>query len=774
MSAVWGAARAAIRRRRLQTFVITLVVFSSTISAVVALGLLEAVSAPFDRAFADQRGAHSVAVFDRAKTADGRLARTAEREEVEAAAGPFDQATVTIPELGREEAPGVMPGPVILVGRADPGGEVDRVRLSHGRWATGPGEVVLNPRGFVSDQSLGTRIDLVGGPTLTVVGFASSLSESAEGWVTPDQIRALKPTASVMLYRFHDAATDHDVREGMAAVTADLPARSLLGSTSYLTIKEEVGRNASVYLPFLTGFGVLGLVVAILIVANVVSGAIVAGFRTIGVLKALGFTPNQVVVVHLMMVVAPAALGCALGTAVGGLASGPLLEELFTSMESERLVVGVSPWVYIVTLLGMPAVVALAALAPAMRAHGLSVAQAISAGSAPRSGRGRRVQRRLAGTRLPRAVSLGLGMPFARPGRTLMTLAAVVLGVATVTLATGLSRTVTEYGEASARVGHVDTVVYLLPPGPGGPTGPRRGDAETEALLKSLPGAVEVTADAWIELHIAGSQQRVQGQFYRGDFDSNGETIVEGRQLKRAGEIVASPRFLQQRDLSVGDRLTLALNGRQTTVTIVGKTMDGDADRFQSDWSTLTLLAPNQRPNQYEIRLAAGTDVLAYNASVRKADPGLHVVPISVGGSETVLIIGVASFLTLLLTTVAALGVFNTVALNTRERRRDLGMLKSIGMTPRQVSVMVVTSMAALGTLGGLLGVPVGIALHRLVVPAMTDAAGISLPRYMTDDWSVALLGLLALAGVTIAVLGAVLPARSAARLTIAKVLHNE
>ncbi|MFK4265722.1 FtsX-like permease family protein [Streptomyces milbemycinicus] len=37
-----------------------------------------------------------------------------------------------------------------------------------------------------------------------------------------------------------------------------------------------------------------------------------------------------------------------------------------------------------------------------------------------------------------------------------------------------------------------------------------------------------------------------------------------------------------------------------------------------------------------------------------------------------------------MLTVVAALGVFNTVVLNTRDRRRDLGMLKSIGMTPRQ------------------------------------------------------------------------------------------
>ncbi|MGY3676728.1 FtsX-like permease family protein [Streptomyces sp. TE33382] len=43
-------------------------------------------------------------------------------------------------------------------------------------------------------------------------------------------------------------------------------------------------------------------------------------------------------------------------------------------------------------------------------------------------------------------------------------------------------------------------------------------------------------------------------------------------------------------------------------------------------------------------------------------------------------------------------------------------MLKSIGMTPRQVVMMTVTSVAGLGAVGGLLGIPLGIGAHRLVV----------------------------------------------------------
>ncbi|MFD3841573.1 ABC transporter permease [Streptomyces sp. NPDC058642] len=127
-----------------------------------------------------------------------------------------------------------------------------------------------------------------------------------------------------------------------------------------------------------------------------------------------------------------------------------------------------------------------------------------------------------------------------------------------------------------------------------------------------------------------------------------------------------------------------------------------------------------------------------------------------------------------MLAVVASLGVFNIVVLNTRDRRRGLGMLKSIGMTPRQVTVMTVTSMAVLGALGSLLGIPLGIVGHHLVVPRMADAVDVTLPSYMTDVWHAPALTGLALAGLGIAVLGAFVPARREARLTIAEVLHNE
>lgn len=771
MRAVWRATHAAVRRRRLQTLVIALVTLTSTTAMVVALGLLDAASAPFDKAFAQQRGPHVVAVFDPGKVSDAQLAHAARQPGVADAAGPHAQATVELPDGSMSFGLGTE---ITVVGRADPDGPVDRLDLWAGRWATRPGEVVLNRQSDWTPDDLGKRLPMPpGGPDLTVVGFAFDLSRTADAWVAPQQIDALHPTATQMLFRFPDASTDDRLRAQLAAVTDELPAHALTASRSYLTLKHQVSASARAYTPYLMAFGILGIAVAVLIIANVVSGAVISGFRHIGVLKALGFTPGQVVAVYLAMICVPAVAGCALGTAVGDLAARPFFEFVFTGPDAGVFhdSVTIAPWINVFALLGMPAVCVLAALAPALRAHRMSAARAISAGSAPRAGRALGIQRRLAGSMLPRSVSLGVGLPFARPGRSALTLAAVVLGVTTVTFATGLATTMTRFGEAGRDAFQV--TVYASRFKDGKEIQPRHSDRELHSVLGELPGASEITARAVVDVRLAGSAHPVILEGRRGDRLPLDSVLTEGRWMRGGGEIVAGSAFLRQNGVRVGDRVTLEKGSRTETVLVVGEFMESNARVVATDWPTLTALAPDEKPISYHVKLRDGTDPAAYARAARAADAGI-TPDVRGSNSITQTIIGSASALTLMLAVVASLGVFNTVVLNTRDRRRDLGMLKSIGMTPRQVTVMTVTSMAVLGAIGSLLGVPLGVAGYQLVIPRMADAVDITLPAYMTDVWRAPALAGLALAGLVIAVLGAFVPARRAGRLTIAEVLRSE
>ncbi|WP_326834670.1 ABC transporter permease [Amycolatopsis rhabdoformis] len=777
MSAVWRIARAAVRRRRVQTAVIGVVVAVSTGTIVLALGLLVSASGPFQRAMGQQDGAHLVVAYDTTQVSDARLAATAQRPGVEAAAGPFGQVT-----LDTARSTGARAGSLTTVGRADPAGAVDRLDVWAGKWATAPGEIVLNaPRGTTDLAPLGARFEIPGEPALTVVGFAYSVSASADAWVTPAQLTALKPSTAQMLYRFTQAATAADVDAGRAAVTAGLPAKAVLGGQSYLAVEQRLDSDVGLYVPFLVPFGILGLAVAVLIVANVVSGAVVSGFRDIGVLKSLGFTPNQVMGVYLLMVLVPAALGCVVGTIGGNLVAGPILADAFGPFGLGDA--GIDAWVDVVALAGLPLVVAAAALVSALRARRLPATAAISAGSGPRFGRALTIQRRLAGLRLPRSVSLGLGVPFARPARSVLTLAAIVLGVLTVTLSIGVTLSVNAYNSAMRPV-HTDRVEFLaglpgdvqLPPDAPGPhPAPTLSDAADEAMLRSAPGSAGVAATSERTVHLLGSQENPTVVFSRGDGAALGPEIIEGRWAARAGEAAAPSRFLNQRGLKLGDTVTLELGGRRAQVTFVGVTLTNNADTIYADWATLDLLAPGSRADSYDVQLASGASADALVAAVQGRDPGLAAAPPRDGtSSQAVVLVSSASVLTLVLAIVAALGVFNTVVLNAHERRRDLGMLKAIGMTPRQVTIMMVTSTAALGVVGGLLGVPLGFFVHRLVGPAMLRAAQSDVFGFVIDVYRAPALVALGLAGVVIAVLGAVIPAGRAARLPIAAVLHSE
>lgn len=134
----------------------------------------------------------------------------------------------------------------------------------------------------------------------------------------------------------------------------------------------------------------------------------------------------------------------------------------------------------------------------------------------------------------------------------------------------------------------------------------------------------------------------------------------------------------------------------------------------------------------------------------------------------------IAVLLTLMLVSVAGLGVLNSVVLDTRERVHDLGVCKALGMSPRQTVSLVLASVAGIGVLGGLIGVPLGFALHGFVLPVMGHAAGTDLPPSILDVYDAPQLVLLGLAGVATAVLGALLPAGWAAKARTATALRTE
>jgi putative ABC transport system permease protein len=99
------------------------------------------------------------------------------------------------------------------------------------------------------------------------------------------------------------------------------------------------------------------------------------------------------------------------------------------------------------------------------------------------------------------------------------------------------------------------------------------------------------------------------------------------------------------------------------------------------------------------------------------------------------------------------------------ERTREIGMLRAIGMTRRQVRRMIRHESVITALIGGFLGIALGIVLGGLLI-ARVDFIVFSLP--------VASLIVFAIAAILVGILAAIFPARRAARLNVLEALQYE
>lgn len=780
MSALGKVVRAGVGRRRVQTLVMTLTTMLAVTAAVLAAGLIVASEAPFDNAFARRRGAHLTVRFDVTKTTAAQLAATTRVQDVTAAAGP-DPVLSLRPRFGDDEGPGTGAPPITVVGRATPDAPVDALDLIEGKWATAPGQIVLAAGDLPVE--IGARMSFPGvrGRTvLTVVGRARSVGKSAEAWVSPAQLAALTAPGTVpghqMRYRFKHAGTDAEVTADRVALAAAVPPGSMTGVASYLKVKKSVERQGKTYVPFVLAFGLLGLCMSVLIIAVVVGGAVGAATRRIGVLKALGFTPAQVVRAYVGQALIPGVAGTLLGVALGNLLATPVLRDVGEAYGTGAATV--AWWIDLAVPAAALAVVALTALAPASRAGRLRAAEAIAVGRTPRAGRGRMIGRLLARPPLPRAVSLGLAVPFARPARSATTAAAVVLGVVGVTLGVGLTLSLNGIQQGLERRSPGDVVVRTIGP-PRSSHPPKAADpAATAAKIGAQPGTRRSFGIGQTRLGVAGLTGATTVLAYTGDASWSSYQMIAGSWFHRPGEAVVPTGFLKSTGTRLGDTITLTDGARHASVRLVGESLDLREEGMVvlTDRASLTGLQVPP-PDEFGVELKPGTDAGAYvralngvlepmGANAQANSPGLNPTIIAMDA--------LAGTLTAMLVAVAGLGVLNTVVLDTRERVHDLGVFKALGMSPRQTVTMVVTSVAGLGLAAAALGVPLGMALHAAILPAMGDAAGTRIPSEDLAVYDVPLLAVLLLGGPLIATAGALLPATWAARTRTATALRTE
>jgi putative ABC transport system permease protein len=848
------AASAGAARRLVQSVVVLAVLAASTAAALLGLTLLTSANQGFFASMAATHEADLAVTINAARVSSVQMARTRHLPGVTGAAGPYPEATITVaagssgpgqpsgpgkpagtcpsPGKGKPSGPGASPArpvkhgtapgasstggtqPVQLtvVGRASPSGPlhdiVDNPPVMHlfthdqGRWPTAPGEISV---AMITPIRLptGTRLTVTsapGHPALTIVGYGEQAQPFDGGWVLPGEVPLLRsmgaPAREEMFYTFSSAGTDAQIAAGLAELKHALPAGAVVASQSWLAFEQGTAQLQSTNTPFVLAFAILALVLAVLITANVVSAAVVASYRRIGVLKSIGFTPAQVTAAYLAQIGPSALAGAIVGTVLGD--------------RWVRPVIGVAPligvhvsvpqWINVTVPLGMLALTGLAATIPALRAGRLSAVAAIAAGQAPRAGHGYAPHRLAGRLALPRPVTIGLAAPFSRPARSAVTLAAITSGLAAVVMAAGLNSSIRKINHSAVSgLGQVQVTAA----GARGTTLTQSQDAAILAALRAQPGTARYVAESDlfyvppgyspvapghrapagssgppnqppgppppVTVALPGYFQPLQVYAYDGGSSWLGWNLVSGRWYRGPHEVDANTQLLADTRLRVGDRLRLKVNGKPVTVTITGEVFAPvPIPTLFLGWQTLGAAASTLTVGSYDVNLSPGASTRGYIASLSHALGSAYFV-LTPSGPSFAFNIRPSYFrlLAWLVAALAAFGVLNSVLMATRERTRDLGVFKAVGMTPLQALLMVVCWVVVPTVIAAVIALPGGLTgedfLVRHLAGSSLPGTSVVLPGSFVHVLSVADLALLVLAGLAIAAAGALGPAGWAA-----------
>jgi putative ABC transport system permease protein len=304
------------------------------------------------------------------------------------------------------------------------------------------------------------------------------------------------------------------------------------------------------------------------------------------------------------------------------------------------------------------------------------------------------------------------------------------------------------------------------------------------AAVSRVPGVQTVSSLRTTQVAVrGGGKERISGldpktanQVLNLDFQ-DGTSAKTLRDLK-GDEAIVTNTFADSHGTNVGDRLqVLGQTGKVSTFRVVGTVKD-NANFLGSMVVDQAVMGPDFATTQdtYDfIKLAPGSDAGAVQARIkpllRRQFPVAEVLnqdELKQNQEDSINpLLGLVYALLSLAVIVSLFGIANTLALSIYERRRELGMLRAVGMSRRQVRRLIRYESVITALIGAVLGMAIGMIFAALMsVPLKDQGFVISYPA----DQLIFVLVLAALAGVV----AAIAPARRASRLDVLEALAYE
>jgi putative ABC transport system permease protein len=716
--------RADLRAHRSQSAVTVAVIAGVVAALVLAVMLLAGALNPWQQLFSRTRGA-DVLVYLADGTPTGQL-RTLPG--VTAVAAPYDAAPATLVQ-------GAQKSPVQLNGMSTRPPAMSAPLVVAGSWlrAGQPNGVVIEAS-FAAAVHVGIGdsivLDGVDGTTvrMRVTGIADTADQGfypqwTPGliWAQPGLLARVEPTRSetteIVGLRLSDpsaSGTAQASQEVFNAYNGPSENSSLERTTTRQQVMNSMASDDRLLGELLALFGVIALVAAPCAIANVTSGRVLMQRRDLAMLKALGFTPGQVVRMLLAEQTALGVAGTALGLATAQVAASPAFVH-----PAAGIGVTLAPlpgtWALLIAA-GAILTVLIATAIPAWWAGRLSPVAAVQ--PSPPGGHLSSIARLSLLVRLPAALVLGVRDALTRRLPAALTVTGVAIPMAMITIALAVWSTIGAFTADPGRVGlagalTVDSVGSL-------------SNARTTALI---------AADGQVSASYPGAQFDTLLPGDNGTFVARAMgtsrtpypfQVVQGRMFGAADEAVAGQGFLDLLHVHVGSWIDPTIDGVPVILHIVGRTIEPDDNGDVVDFGLDALPAASaSAPMFYSLVLKPGVSPAAARASLLRASGNRLDIQVAANPSARLGVVRVVIVVAVIvLVLIAMANLLTATDIGLRDHVHEAGILKAMGLTPREVMATLVVSTTIVTAIGIVAGVAAGLAVAPRLINAQGQASG--------------------------------------------------
>jgi putative ABC transport system permease protein len=409
---------------------------------------------------------------------------------------------------------------------------------------------------------------------------------------------------------------------------------------------------------------------------------------------------------------------------------------------------------------------------PAWRAGRVSTLRALTSGVAPEGSRPSLTARVAARLRLPPLLVIAIKDAFSRPMRAALTIAALTLAVMTVTFALAIDATLVAARDDRGLLGGAPFELQVVPR--------TMSNDDTEALIAARPEVAQYVKRSWFEVDIPERYQHLGTWGLAGDYETIGYRIEDGRMFSGPDEAVLGLGLARDLDLAVGDDVTFTLAGQGFRLPVVGTYVEdsNSGKRIIFHVATVEEAIPNPRFVTFGVKLDPGSDAATVRQSLlQEGDGAIDVDDLEQDWKEGMQdaraeVRTILFSLNGVLLAIAAVNLLTTLLFTVRERQRDVGILKSIGLTPFQVVGSFVMGSVVFALVAAAIGIPAG----TFATGVLFDFAGSKdgWPKGIAETPGVGWLALTVLLAVAVTVIGSALPAIRAGRSRIIDALRYE